>query len=115
MTEQTDINLGSIRIHKDVIRQIVIGVVQEDLNAFRIYSSFSDKLARFFKPSSICPIKVSMGKETVKVKVPLVASCDQNLSEVASGLQEKIAARLKEQLGVSTIEIDIDIRGIEGR
>jgi len=115
MREEFSTELGHIRIYSSVVKQIVNTSIQKNPYIKRLHFSSGLKILRFFRPSTLLPIKVVMAKDKIKVKVPVIVYYEENISEIAGKIQEEIATKLQEHIDSVNFEIDVDIRGIEGR
>ncbi len=114
MNKTWSTDLGKVRVHKDVVRQIVLNTSQEIEGVLRIHYSLLDRFLKIFKPKSGIAIKVDISQEdTVRIRVPVILKYGTDIKEVSLNMQEKILKNLQETLGVLNFQIDIDVRGIE--
>ncbi|OQX86486.1 MAG: hypothetical protein B6D55_05920 [Candidatus Omnitrophica bacterium 4484_70.2] len=116
MTKELSTDLGNIRIHKDVVRDISYEAIKEVPQVLRVHYSLIDKILKLFKPTRIVPIKVNIDTQQskIEVSVPVVIKYGMNISKVASEIQEKIALRLQEHIDSFYFQVNVDVRGIEG-
>ncbi len=113
MMKELSTALGNIRIHKDVVRSIVFQVLKDFEGIKRLHYSLGDRILKIFKPSGIFPVKVRLDKDSIRIRVPVVVSLNQDLAELAVSFQEKVGNVLKEHFESASFQVDIDIRGVE--
>ncbi len=108
-------DLGEVRVHKDVIRQIVLNTAQEIEGILRIHYTFLDRILRLFRPKSAVAIKVDIrsSQETIKIRIPVILKYGVDIKEICAVTQEKMVKSLQETLGLLNFQIDIDVRGVE--
>jgi len=112
--EESRTDLGTIRIHKNVIASIASIASLEIEGVKRIGSDFKSGIMEFIGKKTLLAIKVEFDKhEGVKITVPLIIQYGFNIPSVADKIQENIRNALEKMTNLSIKDININIQGIE--
>ena len=112
--EESRTDLGTIRIHKNVIASIASLAALEIEGVKRIGANFKSGLLELIGKRVIPAIKVEINKnEEVKVDIPLVIKYGFNIPDIASKVQESVRNSLEKMTNLSIKDININVQGIE--
>lgn len=112
--EESRTDLGTIRIHKNVIASIASLAALEVEGVKRIGSNLKSSFLELLGQKTLSSIKVDFNKnEEVKLEVPLVIKYGSNIPDIASKVQENVRGALEKMTNLSIRDIDINIQGIE--
>jgi uncharacterized alkaline shock family protein YloU len=115
-TEESRTDLGSIRIHKNVIASIASLAATEIEGVKRVGASFNSRFLEMVTKISFLRIKVNIDKnEQVSIEIPLIIMYGFNIPQVASRVQENVKNALEKMTNVSIREITVNVQGIERR
>ena len=113
-SEESRTDLGTIRIHKNVISSIASLSVLEIEGVKRVGGDLKSGLYEFVGKKSLSPIKVEIFKnEEVKVEIPIVVKYGYNIPEIASKAQESVRNALEKMTNLSIKDININVQKIE--
>lgn len=112
--EESRTELGTVRIHKNVIASIASLAAAEIEGVKRIGGDFKSGVLGLIGKKAIFAIKVSFDKnEEVKVDIPLVIKYGFNIPDIANGVQENVRSALEKMTNLSIKDININVQGIE--
>lgn len=112
--EESRTDLGTIRIHKNVIASIASLAATEIEGVKRIGGDFKSGLIELIGKKSYMAIKVEIDKnEEVRVEIPLIIKFGFNIPDIASRVQENVYNLLKKMINLSIKDININVQGIE--
>ena len=112
--EESQTDLGAIKIHKNVIASIASLAAAEIEGVKRIGGSFKSGLLEFMgqKPStSICVLFDNNGEVTVEV--PIIIKYGFNIPEIANKAQENICKAIEKMTNLTVKNINIKVQVIE--
>ena len=110
--ERTD--LGTVRIHKNVIASIAQIAALEIEGVKRIGGDFKSGLLELIGQKSFSVIKVEIDKNNeVRLEIPIVIKYGFNIPDIANKTQENIRNALEKMTNLSIKDININIQGIE--
>ena len=105
-------DLGTLRIENRVIASIssmaasgVDEVASVGTGINRLFQLLGLKLS----PSGV---KVKVDHNEIKINVPISAKYGANLPRLASLVQESVKREIERMTGLSTVEVNVDIRGV---
>lgn len=106
--------LGTIRIHKNVIASIANLAACEIEGVGRIGGNFKSGVLELIGKKGLSAINVEIGKnEEVKIDVPVIIKYGFNIPSVASKIQENVRNSLEQMSNLSIKEINVSVQGIE--
>lgn len=112
--EETQTDLGSVRIYKKVIASIAAIAAGEIEGVKRIGSDFTGGILELMGKKSAPAIKVEFLKNgDVKLEIPLIIIYGYNIPEIADKVQENVRNALDKMTHLSIKDIDINVQGIE--
>lgn len=112
--EESRTELGTIRIHKNVIASIASLAATEIEGVKRIGGDFKSGLLELIGKKIPIAIKVEIDKnEEVKIEIPLVIKYGFNIPDIANRVQENIRCALEKMTNLSVKDININIQSIE--
>ena len=105
-------DLGEIKIHKNLIRQIVeIAALTVDCVA-NLAITTERWLSKILSLLKLSGIKIDLSKD-VRIEVPIVVKYGYNIPEVAIKVQEEILKSLSRGLNIDSAYIIIKVKGLE--
>jgi len=106
--------LGSVRIHKNVISSISSIAALEIEGVKKVGTNLKSSLLELIGQKSFLAIKVDISKnEEVKVEIPLVIKYGYNIPDTASRVQENVRQALEKMSNLSVKDINVNVQGIE--
>jgi len=112
--EESQTDLGKIRIHKNVIASIASLAAVEIEGVKRIGSDFTSGVLELIGKKTLMAVKVEIDKnEEIRVEIPLVIKYGFNIPEVSNKVQENIRNALERMTSLSIKYININVQGIE--
>ncbi|MFH1355074.1 MAG: Asp23/Gls24 family envelope stress response protein [Candidatus Omnitrophota bacterium] len=112
--EESRNDLGTIKIHKNVIASIASLATQEIDGVKRVGGDFKSGFLQLIGRRHLWVIKVEINKnEEVKIEVPIVLKYGFNIPDVANRVQENIRISLEKMTNLSIKDIDVNVQGIE--
>lgn len=115
MREEQKVDYGSIQIHKKVLSDIVLSVIQETEGVVLAPQSVSFYLSRVFGKKNYSGINVVIDKENeVSIEVRICVRFGMNIPEASRQLQDVIRDSIEKTTDIHLKDIHINIQGIEG-
>lgn len=112
--EESQTDLGKIRIHKNVIASIASIAAVEIDGVKRIGGDFKSGLLEVMGKKSLMAIRVEIDKnDEIRVDVPLVIKYGSNIPDIAGKVQENIRDALEKMTSLSIKYINVNVQGIE--
>ncbi|MDD5282197.1 MAG: Asp23/Gls24 family envelope stress response protein [Candidatus Omnitrophica bacterium] len=106
--------IGSIRIHKNVISSISSIAAMEIEGVKKIGSNLKSSLFELFDQKLYSAIKVDISKnEEVRVEIPLIVKYGYNIPDISGRVQENVRQALEKMSNLSVKEINVNVKGIE--
>jgi uncharacterized alkaline shock family protein YloU len=110
--EESRTELGTVRIHKNVVASIASLAATEGVK--RIGGDFKSGILGLIDKKAIFAIKVGFDKnEEVKLDIPLVIQYGYNIPDIANSVQESVRNALEKMTSLSIKDININVQGIE--
>jgi uncharacterized alkaline shock family protein YloU len=114
MEVNSKIDLGAVKIHKNVIASIASLAALENEGVKRIASFESFDVGVILGLKKPKGIKVEFGKHNeMCLEIPLIVKYGYNIPEIAEGVQDSVRQALEKMLDKSPRDIRINIQGIE--
>lgn len=112
--EESRTELGTIRIHKNVIASIASLAAVEIEGVKRVGGDLKSGIVELIGKKFFTAIHVELNKnEEVKVEIPLVIKYGYNIPEVANKVQENVRNSLEKMTNLSIKDITVNVQGIE--
>jgi uncharacterized alkaline shock family protein YloU len=112
--EESRTDLGTIRIHKNVIASIASIAAGEIEGVKRVGGNFKSGLMELIGSKIMPAIKVEINKnEEVKVDIPIIIKYGYNIPDVANKVQESVRNGLEKMTNLSLKDINVNVQGIE--
>ncbi len=112
--EETRTDLGTIRIHKNVIASIGALAAVEIEGVKRVGGNLKSGLLELFGQKQLSVIGVQINKnEEVKVDIPLVIKYGYNIPDVCARVQENVRNSLEKMTNLLIKDINVSVQGIE--
>lgn len=112
--DESRTDLGTIRIHKNVIASIASLAAVEIEGIKRVGGDFKSGLLELIGKKYLSAIKVEINKnEEVNLEIPLVIKYGFNIPDIASKVQENVRSALEKMTNLSVRDININVQGIE--
>lgn len=113
-SEESRTDLGTIRIHKNVIASITSLAAQDIEGVKRVGGNFKSGFLQLFDKKSTWVIKVEISKnEEVRIDLPLVIKYGYSIPDTANRVQENVRNNLEKMTNLSIKDININVQGIE--
>ena len=114
MTEERQIDFGSIQIHKKVLADIVLSVIDGMENVSLIESDLLSRLTKLCGRSVYPGISVIIDKDNeVTIEVRITVRYGMHISDIARQVQDKIRTDVEKIADVNLKDINVNIQGIE--
>ncbi len=112
--EESRTELGTIKIHKNVIASIAQVAALESEGIKSIGRDFKSGLLELIGQKKPLAIRVEIDKRNeVSVQIPLVIKYGFNIPEVSSKVQENVSNALEQMTNLTIKDININVQGIE--
>lgn len=112
--EESQTDLGNIRIHKNVIASIASLAAVEIEGVKRIGGNLRSGILEFIGKKELGAIKVDIDKnDEIRLEVPLVIKYGFNIPDIANKAQENIRNALEKMTNLSIKYININVQSIE--
>ncbi len=112
--EDSQTDLGNIRIHKNVIASIASIAAVEIEGVKRIGGDFKSGLLELIGKKSLMAIKVEIDKnEEIRLEIPLVIKYGFNIPDIANKVQESVRNALEKMTNLSIKYINVNVQSIE--
>ncbi|MDP3731540.1 MAG: Asp23/Gls24 family envelope stress response protein [Candidatus Omnitrophota bacterium] len=112
--EDSQTDLGNIRIHKNVIASIASIAAVEIEGVKRLGGDFRSGILELIGKKALLAIKVDIDKnDEIRLDVPLVIKYGFNIPDIANKAQENIRQALEKMTNLSIKYININIQSIE--
>lgn len=115
MKEENNLDLGSVKIHKRAISEIVALAISETQGVSLIKPSLFCKILEYFPNDSLYGVEVHVDDNaSITLKVNLVVQYGVNILDLAREIQDVVKIAIRKSLNIEVTSINIYIRGIEG-
>mgnify|MGYP001583169891 FL=1 len=112
--EESQTDLGNIRIHKNVIASVASIAAVEIEGVKRIGGDFKSGILELIGKKALMAIKVDIDKnDEIRIEVPLVIKYGFNIPDIANKAQENISNALEKMTNLSIKYININVQSIE--
>ncbi len=112
--EEARTDLGTIKIHKDVIASVAAIAAAEIEGVKQIGSNIKGVVLELLAKKKFAAIKVEIDKNgEIRMKVPIIVKYGFNVPDIANKVQENILAALEKTTNLSIKDIDVNVQGIE--
>jgi len=112
--EESQTDLGNIRIHKNVIASIASIAAVEIEGVKRIGGDLRSGILELIGRKALMAIKVDIDKnDEIRLDVPLVVKYGFNIPDIANKAQENIRNALEKMTNLSIKYININVQSIE--
>jgi uncharacterized alkaline shock family protein YloU len=112
--EESRTDLGTIRIHKNVIASVAAIAAGEIEGVKRVGGDLKSGLLELIGKKSLLSIKVEITKDQdVKIEIPLVIKYGFNIPAIAGKVQENVRTALEKMTDLSVKDININVQRIE--
>ena len=113
MQEESRTDLGTIRIHNNVIASIA-AIAAEEIEGVKAIGGLKNTIMQLMSKKAQNYIKVEKDKnEEVKVEIPLVIKFGYNIPDVANKVQENVRNALEKMTNIVLKDVNINVQGIE--
>lgn len=112
--EESRTDLGTIRIHKNVIASIAAIAAAEIEGVKRLGGTFKSGILELIGEKFLLAIRVEIDKnEEVSLQIPLVIKYGFNIPDIASKVQENVRHALEKMTNLFIKDVNINVQGIE--
>ena len=115
MEQNSKTELGTIKIHKNVIATIVASSIEDIPGVIRVGENLKTTLLRLFgnkSGASAAKIEFDNNNEAT-ITIPLVVKFGYNIPEVASQVQDSVKLAAENATNIIIKEINVKIQQIE--
>lgn len=113
--EESRTDLGTVRIHKNVVASIAAIAALEIEGVKRIGGDLKSGILQLIGKKPQFSVKVDFDKNgEVKVDIPLIIKYGFNIPAVAGKVQESVRGALEKMTNLSIKDINLNVQGIEG-
>lgn len=107
-------DLGVIRIKQEVLSTIAYIAAMEVKGVVKMGGGKLDEIYDLFgKKKSGRGVKVEINENEIKIDVLIFIEYGYNITEVASQVQENIRRLIEKMIGLTPLEINVNVQGIE--
>lgn len=107
-------DLGTVRIHDNVIASIASLAASEIEGVKAIGKSFSSGILEFIEKRQSLAISIEKNKfQEITIHIPLVIKYGYSIPEIASKVQENVKNNLEKMTNISIKDINITIQSVE--
>lgn len=112
--EESHTDLGTIRIHKNVIASIASLAATEIEGVKRIGGDLKSGLLMLMGKKISLAVKVEIDKNNeVTVEIPIIIKYGFNIPAIAAKVQENVHNTLEKMINLSIKDINVNVQGIE--
>ncbi|MFA5320268.1 MAG: Asp23/Gls24 family envelope stress response protein [Candidatus Omnitrophota bacterium] len=112
--EESSLDLGTIKIHKNVIASIASLAATEIDGVKKIGKDFKMGFCELIGKKTYSSIKVLIDKnDEVRVELPIVVKYNYNVPEIANKVQENVRNALEKMTNLTVRNINVAVQGIE--
>ncbi|MGE5197690.1 MAG: Asp23/Gls24 family envelope stress response protein [Deltaproteobacteria bacterium] len=112
--EESRTELGTIRIHRNVVASIAAIAAGEIEGVKRVGGDLKSGIMELIGKKSLASIKVDTDKNgEVNLEIPLIIKYEYNIPDIASRVQENVRQALEKMTSLAVKDININVRGIE--
>ena len=112
--DESQTDLGNIKIHKNVIASIASIAAVEIDGVKRVGGDFRSGILELIGKKALMAIKVDIDKnDEMRLEVPLVVKYGFNIPDIANKAQENIRNALEKMTNLSIKYININVQAIE--
>lgn len=112
--DESRTDLGTIKIHKNVISSIASLAAAEIEGVYKVSGGLAGRLMELIGRRPLLAINVEINKnEEVRVDIPIVIKYGRNIPDTAAKVQENVRAALEKMTNLLIKDINIKVRGIE--
>jgi len=112
--EESRTDLGTIRIHRNVIASIANLAAVDIEGVKRVGGNLKSGISEFLGRKFLSAINVEINKnEEVKVEIPLIIRYGYNIPDVANKVQESVRNGLEKMTNLLIKDINVNVQGIE--
>ncbi len=112
--EETQTDLGMVRIHDNVIASIASLAATEIEGVKGIERNFKAGIMSLINKKSFAAIKVDKDKNgEITVQIPLIIKYGFNIPDISNRVQENVRNALEKMTNLSVKDININVQGIE--
>ncbi len=112
--EESRTDLGTIKIHKNVIASIAAIAANEIEGVKSIGRDFRAGILELFGKKALGVIKVVIDKNgDVWLEITLIIKYGYNIPDVANKVQENVRNALEKMTSLSIKDVNINVQGIE--
>jgi len=112
--EESNTDLGKIRIHKNVVASIASLAATEIEGVKRVGGDFKSGILEMIGKKTSIAIRVEFDKnDEVRLEIPLVIRYGFNVPEVAGKVQENVRNALEKMTNLSVKDVNVNVQCIE--
>lgn len=107
-------DLGVIKIRREVLSAIAYIAAMEVKGVAKMGGGKLDEIYDLFgKKKSGRGVKIEINENEIKIDVSIFVEYGYNITEIASKVQENIRKSIENMIGLTSLEINVNVQGIE--
>jgi uncharacterized alkaline shock family protein YloU len=112
--EGTQTDIGQIRIRKEVLSAIVSLATKEVEGLCRMGGGVIDNVYKLLgRQREYRGINVEISGDSAKIDIAVIIKYGYNIHDVAVEIQERVRSDAMKMAGLASVEVNVDVRGIE--
>ncbi len=114
MDKKSNSDLGSVQVHKKVLKEIIHTAVLEIEGLTFSRKSFLKRLLQLVGIGKYCGVIVCVnGRNEVSIEVKVFIQYGLNIPMTARKVQDQVKSALEKSVQINLKNIDVNIKGIE--
>ena len=114
MNENTNVDLGSIKIHKKVIAEIALSAIQNIKGVSLVPRNFIGNLCELLGLKDFPGISVTVDKNNqVTVEVKIRVDYGLSVLDIARQTQDVIRESIEKTVDIDLTDVNVNIQGVE--
>ena len=114
MSAEIKLDLGSVKVHKHVLEEIIANSISEIPGVRLVGSKFADTLRAIFNGPSHAGVRIRID-ESHEILLDLTVNVTHGarIPDVGRQIQDIVKQDIKKALDIGVKDINVDIKGIE--
>lgn len=114
MIEESNVDFGSIKIHKEAIADIVVSAMAEVDGVSLLPRMPQDRFLEFLGKKSYPGVNIAIDKDNqVSIEIKVLIHYGTNISLIGHQIQDVVRTAVERMAEVNLKDINVSIRGIE--
>lgn len=113
--KEDNLDLGSVKIHKRAISEIIALAISETRGVSLIKPNLFCKILEYFPNDGLYGVEVHVeDNSSIALKLNLIVQYGVNILDLVREIQDVVKIAVRKSLNIEVTSINIYIRGIEG-